>query len=310
MPQPRSADRVEFVLRQLRGWNFSCIIFRCLPERDPETGQMPAPAPDSHQREEFFDAQDDQGPDGRCPRHGHRADGAGRGQDLLLDLARLAGRSGLDLLPRTAPSQWAEDTGNTVNTSFHSGDVPSQQEAVRAAIAAGADGIVTTSPDPGSLVEVASEAQRRRHPDHQHQHARPDRRLRRLCRRRSASSIGADWAQYLVDKGLVKEGDFVWMPVEVPGATYGVQEEEGIAERLRAARHHLGSDRRHARPGRDHHPHVRLPHRQPRQDQRDHRARRPRHRLDQARLRPGRRRSRAKSRSSAGATRSTPRRRC
>ena len=40
--------------------------------------------------------------------------------------------------------------------------------------------------------------------------------------------FGAAWAQYLVDKGLVKAGDFVWMPVEVPGATYGVQEEEGI----------------------------------------------------------------------------------
>jgi simple sugar transport system substrate-binding protein len=48
--------------------------------------------------------------------------------------------------------QWAEDTGQTVNTSFHSGDVPSHQEAVRAAIAAKADGIVTSSPDPGSLV--------------------------------------------------------------------------------------------------------------------------------------------------------------
>src|SRR5688572_31828879 len=54
--------------------------------------------------------------------------------------------------------QWATDTGNSVNTSFHSGDVPSHQEAVRAAIAAGADGIVTSSPDPGSLVEVAREA--------------------------------------------------------------------------------------------------------------------------------------------------------
>ena len=40
--------------------------------------------------------------------------------------------------------QWAEDTGNTVNTSFHSGDVPSHQEAVRAAIAAKADGIVSS----------------------------------------------------------------------------------------------------------------------------------------------------------------------
>src|SRR5690349_11105794 len=54
--------------------------------------------------------------------------------------------------------QWEKDTGNSVNTSFHSGDVPSHQEAVRAAIAAKADGIVTSSPDPGSLVEVVKEA--------------------------------------------------------------------------------------------------------------------------------------------------------
>ena len=80
--------------------------------------------------------------------------------------------------------QWAKDTGNTVNTSFHNGDVPSQQEAMRAAIAAKADGIVTTSPDPGSLVDVVKEAQRRRHPDHQLQHARPEGELQRLCRRR------------------------------------------------------------------------------------------------------------------------------
>jgi simple sugar transport system substrate-binding protein len=39
----------------------------------------------------------------------------------------------------------------------------------------------------------------------------------------------AHWAQYLVDNNLVASGDFVWMPVEVPGATYGVQEEQGIA---------------------------------------------------------------------------------
>jgi len=36
--------------------------------------------------------------------------------------------------------QWATDTGNTVNTSFHNGQVAPQQEAVRAAIAAKADG--------------------------------------------------------------------------------------------------------------------------------------------------------------------------
>lgn len=124
--------------------------------------------------------------------------------------------------------QWGEDTGNTVNTSFHSGDVPSHQEAVRAAIASGADGIVTSSPDPGSLVEVAKEANAAGIPIINMNTPDP-----------SASFdayVGGDlvvygrsWAQYLVDNNLVKEGDFVWMPVEVPGATYGVQEEEGIA---------------------------------------------------------------------------------
>ncbi len=40
---------------------------------------------------------------------------------------------------------------------------------------------------------------------------------------------GRNWAQYLVDEKLVEPGDFVWMPVEVPGATYGVLEERGAA---------------------------------------------------------------------------------
>ena len=124
--------------------------------------------------------------------------------------------------------QWANDTGKTVNTSFHSGDVPSHQEAVRAAIAAGATGIVTSSPDPGSLVEVAAEANAANIPIINMNTPDP-----------SASFdayvggdlvvYGAAWAQYLVDNNLVESGDFVWMPVEVPGATYGVQEEQGIA---------------------------------------------------------------------------------
>jgi simple sugar transport system substrate-binding protein len=40
--------------------------------------------------------------------------------------------------------------------------------------------------------------------------------------------VGKAWAQYLVDHKLVKSGDFVWMPVEVPGASYGVEEKKGI----------------------------------------------------------------------------------
>lgn len=124
--------------------------------------------------------------------------------------------------------QWAADTGNEVRTSFHSGDVPSHQEAIRAAIAAGATGIVTSTPDPGSLTEVISEA-----------HAAGIPVI--IINTEDATSgrdayvggdnvvIGRRWAQYLVDNGFVQEGDFVWMPVEVPGATYQVLETEGIA---------------------------------------------------------------------------------
>ena len=184
--------------------------------------------------------------------------------------------------------QWAKDTGNTVNTSFHNGDVPSQQEAVRAAIAAKADGIVTTSPDPGSLVEVAKEANAAKHPDHQLQHARPDRQLRRLCRRRQRhlrQALGAVPGR----QGPGEEGRLRLDAGRGPRRHLRRAGGGRHQERVRAARHHLRGHRGHARPGRGHHPHVRLPDRQPRQDQGDHRPRRPGHRLDQARVRPGRR---------------------
>jgi simple sugar transport system substrate-binding protein len=124
--------------------------------------------------------------------------------------------------------QWAADTGNEVRTSFHSGDVPAHQEAIRAAIAAGATGIVTSTPDPGSLNDVIAEA---------HEAGIPV----IIINTEDAESgrdayvggdnveVGRRWAQYLVDNGFVSEGDFVWMPVEVPGATYQVLETEGIA---------------------------------------------------------------------------------
>ncbi|MFW5899558.1 MAG: substrate-binding domain-containing protein [Jiangellaceae bacterium] len=123
---------------------------------------------------------------------------------------------------------WAEDTGKTVNTSFHSGDVPSHQDAFRAAIASEAAGIVTSTPDPGTLDEVIAEAQEDGIPVI-------------IMNTEDADSgrdayvggdnvdIGRRWAQYLVDNDHVEEGSFVWMPVEVPGATYQVLETEGIA---------------------------------------------------------------------------------
>ncbi len=124
-------------------------------------------------------------------------------------------------------NQWAEDTGNTVNTSFHNGDVAAQQEAIRAAIAAGADGITTTSPDPGSLVEVAGEAVEADIPIINFNTPDPTAPFDAYVGGDNVT-FGHNWAQYLVDHDLVKKGDFVWMPVEIPGATYGVQEEEGI----------------------------------------------------------------------------------
>jgi len=123
---------------------------------------------------------------------------------------------------------WARDTGNTVNTSFHNGDVASQQEAVRAAIAAKADGIATTSPDPGSLIKVAAEAKAAGIPIINFNTPDPKAPFDAYVGG-DLELYGANWARYLVDKKLVKAGDFVWMPVEIPGATYGVQEEQGIA---------------------------------------------------------------------------------
>lgn len=125
-------------------------------------------------------------------------------------------------------NQWAEDTGNKVNTSFHSGDVPTHQEAIRAAIAAGADGIVTSSPDPGSLVDVAAEANAAGIPIININTPDPTASFDAYVGTDNVE-VGRRWAQFLVDGGFVSEGDFVWMPVEVPGATYGVQETEGIA---------------------------------------------------------------------------------
>ena len=124
--------------------------------------------------------------------------------------------------------QWQQDTGHEVNTSFHNGDVASHQEAVRAAIAAGADGIVSSSPDPGSLVQVAKEANEANIPIINMNTPDPTASFDAYVGG-DLVTTGRQWAQYLVDKGHVKSGDFVWMPVEVPGATYGVQEEQGVA---------------------------------------------------------------------------------
>ena len=124
---------------------------------------------------------------------------------------------------------WAKSTGQTVKTSFHNGDVPAQQEALRAAIAAKADGIVTTSPDPGSLVDIVKEAKTAGIPLINFNTPDPSAHFQAYVGT-DLVVVGKGWAQYLVDHDFVKKGDFVWMPVEVPGASYGVEETKGIKE--------------------------------------------------------------------------------
>jgi len=124
---------------------------------------------------------------------------------------------------------WAKSTGQTVKTSFHNGDVPAQQEALRAAIAAKADGIVTTSPDPGSLVDIVKEAKTAGIPLINFNTPDPSAHFQAYVGT-DLVVVGKGWAQYLVDYDFVKKGDFVWMPVEVPGASYGVEETKGIKE--------------------------------------------------------------------------------
>jgi len=115
-----------------------------------------------------------------------------------------------------------------VKSSFHHNDLALQVEAIKSAIAANADGIATTSPTPGALKPLVDLAKSKGIPliifnsD--------DKASGRLAYvGANLYQAGVQWAQYLVDKKLVKKGDKVWLPVEVPGAQYQVDETAGIA---------------------------------------------------------------------------------
>jgi len=112
--------------------------------------------------------------------------------------------------------------------SFSGGDMAAQKEAFNSAIAAKPDGIGTTSAQPGLWTEEVKAAKAAGIPiiffntDD-------------VATGRQAY-VGADlrqagvtWAKYLVDNKLVKQGDKVFLPVEVPGASYQQLETEGIA---------------------------------------------------------------------------------
>jgi simple sugar transport system substrate-binding protein len=116
----------------------------------------------------------------------------------------------------------------TCKISFSGGDMAAQKEAFNSALAAKPDGIATTSAQPGLWTEEVKAAKAAGIPiiffntDD-------------VATGRQAyvgadlKEAGAIWARYLVDRKLVKQGDKVFLPVEVPGASYQQLETEGIA---------------------------------------------------------------------------------
>ena len=127
-----------------------------------------------------------------------------------------------------AAVQAGEDLGVEVNVSFAQNDIAAQKESFNAAIAAGADGIAVSSPETGAFVEETAAAQAAGIPvvfiDTDDPTTGRDAYVGA-----NLFTLGTTWASYLVDNGFVVEGDYVWMPVEVPGAAYQVLATEGIA---------------------------------------------------------------------------------
>ncbi|MBS3812433.1 substrate-binding domain-containing protein [Candidatus Bipolaricaulota bacterium] len=122
----------------------------------------------------------------------------------------------------------AQDLGVNLKSSFHHNDISTHKEAFKAAVAAKADGIATSSPDRGVLKEEVEMAKKRGIPVVFFNADDPDTQRDAYVGADNVT-VGKSWASYLVDNGFVEEGDFVWMPVEVPGATYQRQETKGIS---------------------------------------------------------------------------------
>ncbi len=116
----------------------------------------------------------------------------------------------------------------TCKISFSGGDMASQKEAFRSAIAAKADGIATTSAQPGLWTGEVKDARAAGIPI-VFFNTDDTSTTRQAYVGADLRAAGVTWAQYLVDKKAVKKGDKVFLPVEVPGASYQQLETEGIA---------------------------------------------------------------------------------
>lgn len=131
------------------------------------------------------------------------------------------------VLANKGAMQAGTDLGVAVHTSFHNNDVASQKEAISTAIAAKANGIATSAPQPNVLDDVVAQAIAAGIPVVMMNSDDPT--TKRLAYvGANLTTAGTTWAQYLVDHNLVKSGDRVWLPVEAAGASYQVLETTGI----------------------------------------------------------------------------------
>ena len=116
----------------------------------------------------------------------------------------------------------------TCNISFSNGDSAIQKEAINAAIAAAPDGIAMTSAQPGLWTEEVKTTQANSIPVVFFNSDDPST-GRDAYVGADLEFAGVTWAKYLVENDLVKAGDTVFLPVEVPGASYQQLETQGIA---------------------------------------------------------------------------------
>jgi len=131
--------------------------------------------------------------------------------------------------------QWGAKALNVkANTAFFNNVPAPQKEAFMAAIAAGADGIASSCPAEGMLDTEIAAAKAKGIPVVLFNTDAPSS-GRDAYVGGDNVAIGASWANYLVNNGLVKKGDFVLMPVEVPSGSYAVNEREGLEPILDAA---------------------------------------------------------------------------
>jgi simple sugar transport system substrate-binding protein len=118
--------------------------------------------------------------------------------------------------------------GVTCKISFSGGDMAAQKEAFNSALAAKPDGIATTSAQPGLWTAEVKAAKAAGIPIIFYNTDDPAT-GRQAYVGADLKQAGVTWAKYLLDHKYVKKGDKVFLPVEVPGASYQQLETEGVA---------------------------------------------------------------------------------